>query len=98
LKEIRYSDFTDWTASCGYGTTCIWNGWNGTQSYQTIQVCEDCTEYFDGTQTDRQLNPTIFKYLKFVFYDNLRSGTYSVRITLDNLCFIDTAQTTYVHP
>jgi hypothetical protein len=98
LREIRFADFTDWTASCGYGTTCIWNGWNGTESYETILVCEDCTEGFDGTLSNRQLGTGILKYLKFVFSDELKSGTYTVRITFNNACYLENYQTQYTLP
>jgi hypothetical protein len=96
LKEIRFSDFTDWTANCGAGTTCIWQGWSGSESYETISICDDCSEHFSGVQSDLQLDPNILKYLKFVFWDPLNNGTYSARITFDDTCFIETAQTILV--
>jgi hypothetical protein len=109
LKEIRFASFTDWTASCGFGTTCLWNGWNGPVSYTTIQVCDSgCTEGFDGSLADRQINPGILKYLKFVFSDALKSSydtsynpnpyPYDARIIFDNSCFLDTFETQYIHP
>ena len=97
LSEIRFSDSADSWYTCGNGTTCIWDGWNGQRSYQTIKVCEGCTEYFDGSLSDRQLGPSILKYLKFVFTDPLLTGAYTVRIEMDNSCYIETYQTQYQH-
>jgi hypothetical protein len=109
LKEIRFADFTDWTASCGLGTTCLWDGWNGPVSYTHIWVCDSgCTEGFDGSLSDRQLTSGTLKYMKFVFSDALKSSfndnydpnpfPYTARVVFDNACFLETFETQYIHP